>query len=57
MSQYNQVPSVQGHLNVHGTFVPKNFNVTHFTSFVPSVNYRNVTLKWYTDACFHILVN
>jgi hypothetical protein len=31
-SQYNQVPSVEGHPNVRGTFVPKNFIVTHFTS-------------------------
>ena len=31
-SQYNQVPSVYSHPTVHGTFVPKNFTVTHFTS-------------------------
>jgi len=31
-SQYKQVPSVYCHLNVHGTFVPKNFTLTNFTS-------------------------
>jgi hypothetical protein len=30
LSQYIQVPSV-GHPNVHGTFVPKKFTVSHFT--------------------------
>jgi len=30
--QYIQVPTVQGHPIAHGTFIPKNFNVTHFTS-------------------------
>jgi len=30
-SQYNQVPSVQSHHNVHGTFIPKNFTVTHYS--------------------------
>ena len=24
-SQYNQVPSVYGHSNVHGTFIPKKY--------------------------------
>ena len=27
-----QTTTVQGHPNAHGTFVPKNFTVTHFTS-------------------------
>jgi len=36
-SQYNQVPSV-GHPNVHGTFVTKNFTVTHFNRFT----YHNI---------------
>jgi hypothetical protein len=30
-SQYNQVPPASGHPTVHGTFIPKNFTVTHFT--------------------------
>ena len=32
-SQYNQVPSVKGNPNVHGTIVPKNFKVNYITSF------------------------
>ena len=30
-TKYNQVPSVNGHNNMHGTFSPKDFIVTHFT--------------------------
>jgi len=34
-SQYNQLPSVQTHPNVHGTFVAKNFNLTHLNLLHP----------------------
>jgi len=31
-THYNQVPSVNGHHNMHVNFVPKNFIVSHFRS-------------------------
>jgi hypothetical protein len=31
-SQYNQIPSITVRPNAHGTFIPKNFTLTHFTS-------------------------
>ena len=51
----NQVPSVQGHPNVHGTFIPKNFTVTHFTSLqnkITSHKSRHFTPHHYTSLHF-----
>jgi len=31
-SQYNQIPTVQSHPNVHSIFIHKNFTIIHFTS-------------------------
>ena len=42
-SQYNQVPSVLGHPNVHGTFIPKNCTVTSLHCTTKSLHINNVS--------------
>ena len=46
-SQYNQVASVQSHRNVHGTFITKNFTITHFTSLQNQIPYMYILLIFY----------
>jgi len=50
IGKYTQVLSVQGHLNVYGTFVPKNFTVTHFSSlhFKTESRLQNKTVTQYS---------
>ena len=55
LSLYNQVPSVNSHLNVHGTFIPKNFTVTHFTSLKNKITVhksRSFTPRHYTSLIY-----
>jgi len=48
-SQYNQVPSVLRHPNVHGILFPK-FTVIHFTS----VHFKTKSLHIYHVSSLHI---
>jgi hypothetical protein len=48
-SQYNHLRSAYGHPNVHGTFVPKNFTVTHFTS----LKVKTKSLRLYYEQQMH----
>ena len=57
-SQHNQVPSVKGHPNVYGAFIPKSQAVTYFTSLqnnITSHKSRQFTPHHYTSHHFTYL--